>query len=77
MAVATALRRKPIPIDKTLQSNRQEKEKSVMSLVMENDASRVAVERLSNADRLWTDVAQSYGNRVSLALPDDRLAAGC
>ena len=42
-----------------------------MPLVMENDARRVAVERLSNADRLWTDVALPYGNRVSLTLPAD------
>ena len=42
-----------------------------MPLVMENDARRVAVERLSNADRLWTDIALPYGNRVSLTVPAD------
>ena len=42
-----------------------------MPLVMENDARRDAVERLSNADRLWTDIALPYGNRVSLTLPVD------
>ena len=42
-----------------------------MPLVMENDARRVALERLGNADRLWTDVALPYGNRVSLTLPAD------
>ena len=42
-----------------------------MPLVMENGARRVAVERLSNADRLWTDIALPYGNRVSLTVPAD------
>ena len=42
-----------------------------MPLVMENDARRVAVDRLINADRLWTDVALPYGNRVSLTVPAD------
>ena len=42
-----------------------------MPFVMENDARRVAVERLSNADRLWTDIALPYGNRVSLTVPAD------
>ena len=47
--------------DVTLQCNRLDEEEYIMPLVMENDARRVAVERLSNADRLWTDVALPYG----------------
>ena len=40
-----------------------------MPVVVQNDVRQVAVERLNNADCIWSDVAIPYGDRVSLTLP--------
>ncbi|MBQ6926000.1 MAG: hypothetical protein IJQ73_15285 [Kiritimatiellae bacterium] len=40
-----------------------------MPVMIQDDARRMAVERLRDADCIWSDVAIPYRNRVSLTLP--------